>query len=418
LLFFTPWQVAFFLASAIVHCVALLRWRRWSKEERLQSWRHYGWFTVLCAVGSIAGALAFAARIAQLSQNYPSRRMQMQLRNPTLAQQAQISVMRGYEVRFTAYHFVLFPIELGCVIVAKLLVLRRLQLFTLIDSPRKRAWLLAGRAFLAAVITLSLVGFFANVASAAYFGEAANFSDLATNAWASNQTDAAADFMQSVNAKASAAIRISSVQRFCEVSVLLMTIVAFLIVGVQSYRIFQSALRTLLSARLRLAAPSILSAGVDTNNLISQAADKGRHLQRKILITFVFVFCTVLVRSVFTTMYGVALALQDYDNRCSPSPCNECKNVYSQVLFWILFTPEFQQISTIIASPLAQLVALWGMSGARVLEQMPMQRVQLDATRAKVAVQRKDLRFVGESSFTNSNHGSLMTSNSGSLTKS
>ena len=62
----------------------------------------------------------------------------MQLRNPTLAQQAQISVMRGYEVRFTAYHFVLFPIELGCVIVAKLLVLRRLQLFTLIDSPRKR----------------------------------------------------------------------------------------------------------------------------------------------------------------------------------------------------------------------------------------------------------------------------------------
>jgi hypothetical protein len=169
---------------------------------------------------------------------------------------------------------------------------------------------------------------------------------------------------------------------------------------------------------LRLEAPSIFSAGVDTNNLISQATDKGRHLQRKILITFVLVFFTVLVRSVFTTMYGVALALQDYDNRCSPSPCNECKNVYSQVLFWILFTPEFQQISTIIASPLAQLVALWGMSGARVLEQMPMQRVQLDATRAKATVQRKDLRFVGESSFTNSNQTSLMNSNSGSLTKS
>ena len=92
-------------------------------------------------------------------------------------------------------------------------------------------------------------------------------------------------------------------------------------------------------------------------------------------------------------MYGLALAWQDYANSCSPSPCNEFKNVYSHILFWILFTPEFQQVSTIIASPLAQLVALWGMSGARVLEQMPMQRLQLDAARSKAAGQCKDNHF-------------------------
>lgn len=96
-------------------------------------------------------------------------------------------------------------------------------------------------------------------------------------------------------------------------------------------------------------------------------------------------FCTVLVRAVFTVMYGVALLYQDYDNTCSPNPCSQCKNVYSQMLFWILFTPEFQQSVMIFASPVAQLVALWGMSGSRVLEQLPMQRLQLDAARTHLA---------------------------------
>ncbi len=101
-------------------------------------------------------------------------------------------------------------------------------------------------------------------------------------------------------------------------------------------------------------------------------------------------FCTVLVRAVFTVMYGVALLYQDYDNTCSPNPCSECKNVYSQMLFWILFTPEFQQSVMIFASPLAQLVALWGMSGSRVLEQLPLQRLQLDAARTHIHLSEKN----------------------------
>jgi hypothetical protein len=395
--------VVCFLLSAMIHGIALLRWRRWSDEEKQHGWRHYGWFAGLCFVGSVAGAFAFATRVAQLSENYPSRRMQMQLQSPTLAQQTTISEMRAREIRFTASHFVLFPIELGCVIVAKLLVLRRLHHFTLNNSAHQRAWLMAGRVFLAAVITACVVGFFANVASAVYFAEASDFADLAAKAWASNNTAAAADFMQAVNAKASTAIRVSSVQRFCEVAVLLMTIVAFLIVGIQSHRIFESALRTLFTVLKRL---EVTAGGDQSSALISQASLQGRQLQRKILTTFLLVFSTVLVRSVFTIMYGVALALQDYANSCSPNPCNECKNVYSHILFWILFTPEFQQVSTIIASPLAQLVALWGMSGARVLEQMPLQRLQLDAARSKAATARKEKRIIAETSSANSSANS------------
>ena len=68
--------------------------------------------------------------------------------------------------------------------------------------------------------------------------------------------------------------------------------------------------------------------------------------------------------------YAFAQAFQNNADRCARSPCNPCKNVYSNIHFWILYSPVFQPVIMIIASPLALLVALWGMSDAHVLEQM------------------------------------------------
>jgi len=39
-------------------------------------------------------------------------------------------------------------------------------------------------------------------------------------------------------------------------------------------------------------------------------------------------------------------------------------------------TPAVQQVAVLIASPIALLVALWGMSGVRALEQIEAHRVQ------------------------------------------
>ena len=50
--------------------------------------------------------------------------------------------------------------------------------------------------------------------------------------------------------------------------------------------------------------------------------------------------------------------------------CNPCKNVYSNIIGWILYTPAFQQVAMLISSPIALLVALWGMSSVSVLEQI------------------------------------------------
>lgn len=281
-------QVFCFVVSAVVNAAAFLRWRKWSDAEKRRSWPHYGCFTALCSVGSAAGALAFVTRVAQLTQNYPSRRMQMQLQNPTPDEYIRICEMRGYEVRFTAAHFVLFPIELGCVLVAKLLVLHRLHVFALNKSARPQLWLRASKLLLIAVVVGSVVGFCANAASAAFFSQASDFARLAADAFASNNSVAGNVNLQMVNSKASSAIRVSSVQRFCEVAVLLITIVAFLVVGVTSHRIIASALRTLLNALRRLdkhapasttSASSIQSSAL----LVAQASLQGKALQRKVL---------------------------------------------------------------------------------------------------------------------------------------
>jgi hypothetical protein len=278
--------------SAVVNGAAFLRWRRWSNAEKRKAWPHYGWFTALCSVGSAAGALAFVTRVAQLAQNYPSRRMQMQLRNPTPEEYFRICEMRGYEVRFTAAHFVLFPIELGCVLVAKLLVLHRLHVFALNKSAHPQRWLSAAKLLLVAVVAGNVVGLCANVASAFYFNQASDFARLAADAFASNNSVAGNLNLQNVNSKASFAIRVSSVQRFCEVSVLLITIVSFLVVGITSHRIIASALRTLLNVMRRLdrrAPASATSAAAIQNsantNLVTRASLQGKALQRKVLGT-------------------------------------------------------------------------------------------------------------------------------------
>ena len=45
-------------------------------------------------------------------------------------------------------------------------------------------------------------------------------------------------------------------------------------------------------------------------------------------------------------------------------------NVFSNIIGWIVYTPVFQQVTILIASPIALLVALWGMSDVRALEQI------------------------------------------------
>ena len=90
----------------------------------------------------------------------------------------------------------------------------------------------------------------------------------------------------------------------------------------------------------------------------------------QIVGTAAFVFVTFLLRAVFSTMNAFASALLIDVFVCS-NPCDPaCCNVWLVIAMWLEYTPEFQLIFVLISSPLALLVALWGMTDKRTLQLM------------------------------------------------
>ena len=213
------------------------------------------------------------------------------------------------------------------------------------------------------------------------------------SAWAVNDTAAGKMHEQEARRKTAEASSVASLQRFCEVAALLLMITAFLLVGLSSSRIIASALRTLFAAQ-QLLVPVSGAAGHSGRRMLAQASTQGKQLRRKVLGTVLFLFLTVLVRSVFTVMYALAQAFQNSSSSCAPSQCHPCKNVYTHINFWILYTPVFQQVLMLVASPLALFVALWGMSGLRAIEQMSTQLVELESARHRSTQQRSSLQLL------------------------
>ncbi len=70
-------------------------------------------------------------------------------------------------------------------------------------------------------------------------------------------------------------------------------------------------------------------------------------------------------------MLAVAFVSRDYDKLCGGGSCDaSCHNVYSHISGWSIFTPEFESTIVLISSPVALLVALWGMASNATLQVM------------------------------------------------
>ena len=101
--------------------------------------------------------------------------------------------------------------------------------------------------------------------------------------------------------------------------------------------------------------------------------------------TAAFVFVTFLLRAVFSTLNAVSNALQNAGADC-PTECGiPCNNVWSLIGYWLEFTPEFQLSVVLISSPLALIVALWGMTDKRTLQLMRSGRGQTVRMVSRVA---------------------------------
>jgi hypothetical protein len=319
------------------------RWRRMEEEDRGRVWRLHGWFTALMACGSCVGTVAWAAKMMQLVNAFKA--------NTMIEDPVQLTSLAALAYSWCAAFLVTYAVEFLCLSAAKLMVLDRMAVFAAPQGARlQKLWAAAGRVVMAAVVLGNAVGLAANAAAAVYYQKAAQDMSAASAAYAANNTEDGQRFKSLSQEELQRGGSILSVQSFSEVAVLLLILVAFAVVGVLSAR--------RVSARLL---------GVDA---ASAAAATGRALRRRMLGTTAFVFVTFVLRAAFSTMYAVANQWRDVGGVCpdGTSPlCGSCRNVYEHMLIWMIYTPEFQVLIVLVSSPVALLVALWGMTSNATL---------------------------------------------------
>ncbi len=309
-------------------------------------WRLYGWYCALMTCGSCVGAVAWTARMIS---NVNGLKGNDQDNPPSDVEKTSMIALSIY---WQSVFFVLYAVEFLCLSAAKLMVLDRMSVFAAPQAEgfaTQKRWTAAGRVVMAAVVLCNAVGLAANAASAASYQMAAAAFSSASERYAANDTEAGSNFQFVVGPKEQQrGGYIASVQMFCEVVALLLIVAAFGAVGVLSAR--------RVSARLR---------GVDA---ASAAMATGRMLQLQIAGTTGFVFVAFVVRSVFSTMYAVAYSSRVLGKNCPH--CGDCSNVYAHIVRWMHYTPEFQLTIVLVSSPLALLVALWGMTTKATLRLM------------------------------------------------
>jgi len=212
------------------------RWRRMEEEDRGRVWRLYGWFTALMACGSCVGAVAWAAYMTSLVNGYKG--------NTMIEDPVQNASLFALAYSWYAVFLVTYAVEFLCLSAAKLMVLDRMAVFAAPQGARlQKRWAAAGRVVMAAVVLGNAVGLAANAAAAMHYQKAAQASSTASAYYAANKTDDGDKIRTQGREEVQLAGSIVSVQSFCEVAVLLLIVVAFVVVGVLSARRVSLALR-------------------------------------------------------------------------------------------------------------------------------------------------------------------------------
>jgi hypothetical protein len=331
----------------------LRKWWRLNGEGRELVWRMYGRFCGLMLCGSVFGAVAWGS---SMQSNVNLETGNSLISTPFENQRfAMFALWHQFEAVFS----VTYAVDFLCLSVAKLMVLDRLTEFFMAHGDGiKRRWVWCKRIVIAVVVLISVAGLCGNVTAAVYQMETSSSWSRAYAALASNDTIAFEDSRNMAREGYQRASSVASVQMFCELVVLHLILFAFAVVGVACVRLIRTALLNVC--------------------ITDASAASARKIRLQILGPVAVVFVSFLLRSVHATMHALANQLQDRANliactaRLSPSIwCEDsCFNVFTHMSEWMDRTPEFELMVVLVSSPLALLVALWGMTSERALQLM------------------------------------------------
>jgi len=355
-------QIGAFGLSAVASGCMFTLWWRLGEEGRRDVWRLYGVFTALMCIGSCAGAAAWAvsmeSSVASFITSVNIREYPFPMPNPNYSYpQILLISARGY--KYAAWFKFVYPLEFLILSIVKLTVLDRMKTFSAPqgDLRDKQRWAKAGRVVMVLVVAGGVVGICGNIASGVYRLQAADSMVSAANILASNNGSffTALPLITQSQHENDLSTQIASLQEFSEMCTLLLMVAAFVVVGVTSARRVDSSLASLRAG----------------------ASVKAKHLRRQIVVTAVVVFVTFLLRAVFASFNAVSATRQNLGAVCQ-SPCStatsmfcpEPYNQFTHMQLVLLYTPEIQILVVLISSPLALLVALWGMTSGRTLSAM------------------------------------------------
>jgi len=200
-----------------------------------------------------------------------------------IAEPAQFVYLRGRAYSFNPSYHVTYAVEFMCMCTAKLMVLDRLSVFAVSeDAYMQKRWASAGRAVMAAVVLGNTVGLAANVAAAVFYEKAAEALIAASPYYVANNTKDADDSVKLSQVEGQRAGSFVSVQRFSEVTVLLLIVVTFVVVGFLCTRRFRATMAAIDAA-------TQTSGGWAGRLMMHNAAATGRALRLQMLGTTGFI---------------------------------------------------------------------------------------------------------------------------------
>jgi hypothetical protein len=318
------------------------------EDDRSGLWPQYGWFSGLTCAAGVFGSISTGTFMKAMSIFYALSQFEYD------SEDAAESAQQFYN--WLSAYFITYSVELLCSSAAKLIVLDRLADFGSRETGGiSNLFSGMGRFVFRAIIACNVLGICGNVLAAAFSIEASK-----RNVEAAGQLYDSALYNSTILSASKQFIRAemcSSIQEFLEVLMLLLIVMSFVAVGISSVR------------------------RVDFSIRAANVGASGRRLRRQIFVTVVFLFVTLLLRTVHSFIKALGdAAIFSYDMKnqydtdvypCGTDWCDpHCNSDLMQMSTWFDFTPEFTMIIFLISSPLALLVALWGMTSERMLQRM------------------------------------------------
>jgi hypothetical protein len=363
------------------------------RGDRVRMWRQLGLFSGLVCAGSVAGVIAWGARMPYHTFFFEARA------HPHVIPEQKYALLASSN-RWVVVYLIFYSVEFLCLILAKLMLLGRLSNHAShsYDSKARHMTHTEGvcdfigeyaleklhRAISKAVVACSVVSMLAMVVAAAYFVKVSEVYDeaaAACDAQGNDTNSSSALHHDADHFYYSRAGTAKSVQFVFEAIVLVVMSAAYMVFIPVCVAMFGRAERRLIrilgQIEYKLDHSVVFlpaeynpqaADGAVADTEIRMRCDKGKELlgmtlaeatgqRRRFVASCAIVLITFFARASFDLLNAFSSFHDPKDPACGI--CDPCQSDAYLARKWLEYTPEFQSIVVAVSSPLPLAISLW-----------------------------------------------------------